>query len=72
MVYDISSVAKSLESISRRLDTSHDLENINKNLKLISDRLELLCYIQFAFLRKQKLDIKINGKDFLRGFKCKY
>ena len=49
----------------------HDLENINKNLKLISDRLEILCYIQFAFLKKQNLYIKINDEDFLRSFKCK-
>ena len=34
MIYDISSVANSLEHISRRLDSSHDLENINKKFRI--------------------------------------
>ena len=50
----------------------HDLENINKNLKSISDRLEILCYLQFAFLKKQNLEIKFSDDDLLRSFKkCK-
>ena len=48
------------------------LEDINKDLKSISDRLEILCYIQFAFLKKQNLEIKISDDDLLRSFKkCK-
>ena len=49
----------------------NDLYNINKNLKSISDRLEILCYIQFAFLKKQNLEIKFSDDDLLRSFKCK-
>lgn len=49
----------------------NDLYDINKNLKSISDRLEILCYIQFAFLKKQNLEIKFSDDDLLRSFKCK-
>lgn len=49
----------------------NDLYDINKNLKSISDRLEILCYIQFAFLKEQNLDIKFSVDDLLRSFKCK-
>lgn len=73
MIYDISSVANSLERISHRLDTSHDLENINKNLEYISDCLIVLCHIQFDYLQKQNSDLsKIDFVDFLRSIKsCK-
>ena len=49
----------------------NDLYDINKNLKSISDCLEILCYIQFAFLKNQNLDIKFSDDDLLRSFKCK-
>lgn len=49
----------------------NNLYNINKNLKSISDRLEILCYIQFAFLKKQNLEINFSVDDLLRSFKCK-
>lgn len=49
----------------------NNLYDINKNLKSISDRLEILCYIQFAFLKKQNLEIKFSDDDLLRSFKCK-
>lgn len=50
----------------------NDLYDINKNLKSISDRLEILCYIQFAFLKKQNLEIKFSVDDLLRSSKCKF
>lgn len=49
----------------------NNLYDINKNLKSISDRLEILCYIQFAFFKKQNLEIRFSDDDLLRSFKCK-
>lgn len=73
MIYDISSVAQSLERISRHLDTSHDLENINKNLDYISYCLLMLSYIEYERFHASYSNLSnITFDDFLGIIKkCK-
>lgn len=73
MIYDISTVAESLVRISRHLDTSHDLENINKNLDYISYCLLMLCYIEYDSFRDHNSSLSnITFNDFLGIIKkCK-
>lgn len=49
-----------------------ELELMNKYLESISNHLEVLSYVQFAFLKKQNLDINTIDEDLLRSIKkCK-
>ena len=49
-----------------------ELELMNKYLESISKHLEVLSYVQFAFLKKQNLDINTIDEDLLRSIKkCK-
>lgn len=49
-----------------------ELELMNKFLDSISNHLEVLSYVQFAFLKQQNLDINTTSEDLLRSIKkCK-
>ena len=51
---------------------SLSLEHIDKNLNSITECLQLLCFVEYALLKRQNLEIKINDEDFLRSVKkCK-
>lgn len=70
---NIDYIERHLGRISKHLESSNDLENINKNLDYISSCLLMLCYIEYERFHAFNSNLSnITFNDFLGIIKkCK-